>query len=113
MKSYRYCMNSVNNIITFPDQIKFFVKNTPWIFAKTYTDTWQHEYIVQEQVDNALFLKLAKHIDTFGHEEYFYTKKMTYFNYDGRVYWHMENIINRCLEADTYWAREKEGKLPD
>lgn len=63
-------------------------------------------------MDNALFLKLAHHIDTFGYEEYFYKKKMTYFDYDGHVYWHIENIINRYVASETYWQRKKEGRLP-
>ena len=94
------------------DNIKSFIDGITWIFAKTYAKTWPHEYIVQEKVDNELFLELAKHIYTYGHEEYFYNKKMTYFDYDGRVYWHMENIINRCDASETYWAREKEDRLP-
>ena len=96
----------------FPDNLKVFIKDTPWTFAKTYADTWPHEYIVQEKVDDEFFLELANHIDTFGYEEYFYKKKMTYFDYDGYVYWHMENIINRCITSETYWVREKEGRLP-
>lgn len=96
----------------FSNEIKKFIDGCTWTFAKTYASTWPHEYIVQEKVDNDLFLELAKHIDTFGHEEYFYKKKMTYFDYNGRVYWHMENIINRCITSETYWAREKEGRLP-
>ena len=99
--------------VPFSNELKRFIGDHNWTFAKTYATTWAHEYIVQEQVDNNLFLKLAAHIDTYGHEEYFYTKKMTYFDYDGHVYWHMENIINRCLETDTYWVREKEGRLPE
>ena len=99
-------------MITFPDELTDFIEKTPWVFAKTYAETWPHEYIVQEKVDNALFLKLANHIDTYGHEEYFYKKKMTYFDYNGNVYWHMENIINRCLVSDTYCQREKDGRLP-
>ena len=97
----------------FSDDIKSFITNSTWIFAKTYAETWPHEYIVQEKVDNDLFIELAKHIDTFGHEEYFYKKKMTYFDYDGDVYWHMENIINRCITSETYWVREIEGRLPE
>ena len=65
-------------MINFPNEIKSFIKNTTWIFAKTYAKTWPNEYIVQEKVDNDLFLELAKHIDTFGHAEYFYKKKMTH-----------------------------------
>ena len=97
----------------FSDEVKSFIENSEWIFAKTYAKTWPHEYIVQEQVDDDLFIKLAEHIDSFGHEENFYTKRMTYFYYDGYVYWHMENIINRCLEEDTYQQREKEHRLPE
>ena len=96
----------------FSDEVKSFIDDSTWIFAKTYAKTWPHEYIVQEKVDNDLFLKLAEHIDTYGHEEYFYTKEMTYFDCDGYVYWHMENIINRCNTSETYWVREKEGRLP-
>ena len=96
----------------FSDEIRSFIETTLWIFAKTYAKTWPHEYIVQEKVDNDLFLKLAQHIDTYGHKKYFYKKKMIYFNYNGHVYWHMENIINRCIESETYWQREKKGRLP-
>ena len=65
----------------------------------------------RKNVDHDLFIKLAKHIDSFGHEEYFYKKKMTYFDYDSSVYWHMENIVNRCKSPETYWVRKKEGRL--
>ena len=95
------------------NDIKMFIENTTWVFAKTYAKTWPHEYIVQEKVDNDLFIELAKHIDTHGHEEYFYIKQMTYFDYYGHVYWHMENIINRCITSETYWIREKEGRLQE
>lgn len=95
------------------EQLKKFVKNCNWIFAKTYATTWPHEYIVQEQVDNDLFLALAHHIDTFGYESNFYKTKQVYYDYEGQTYWHMDNIINRCLEADMYQRREKEGRLPD
>ncbi len=94
-------------------ELSQFINEAEWIFAKTYAKTWPHEYIVQEKVDNGLFLKLAEHIDLFGHEENFYTKRMVYFHYEGHAYWHMENIINRCLEKDTYQQREKDHRLPE
>ena len=96
-----------------PDKLKNFIKEQDWIFAKTYAETWPHEYIVQERVDNKLFLELSNHIDQFGYEDYFYKMKQIYFDYDGYTYWHMENIINRCVEADTYSNRKKEGRLPE
>lgn len=41
------------------DSLKQFIAGSAWIFAKTYAETWPHEYIVQERVDNELFLELA------------------------------------------------------
>ena len=94
------------------ENIISFINKSTWTFAKTYAKTWPHEYIVQEKVDNDLYLELAKHIDAFGHKEYFYKKQMTYFYNGNHVYWHMGNIINRCLPEDTYQNREKCGRLP-
>ena len=96
----------------FSNKIISFIQNSKWTFAKTYAKTWPHEYIVQRQVDNDCFLEMANHIDTFGHNEYFYNKQMIYFDYDGYAYWHMGDIINRCVLADTYQQREKDGRLP-
>ena len=96
----------------FSADIKKFIEDSVWTFAKTYSSTWPHEYIVQEKVSNELYVKLAEQIDTYGHEENFYSTQMIYFNFDGRTYWHMENIINRCDENETYERREKEGRLP-
>ena len=96
----------------FSETLKKFIKEATWTFAKTYADTWPHEYIVQERVDNDLFLALADHIDLNGYESNFYSTKQIYFDHDGLTYWHMENIINRCPESETYRRRELEGRLP-
>jgi len=88
-----------------------FIENSTWVFAKTYAKTWPHEYIVQERVDNDLFLALAHHIDTFGYKSHFYKMEQVYFDYKGHTYWHMEDIINRCPESETYHRREKDGRL--
>ncbi len=94
------------------ERLKQFISDETWTFAKTYASTWPHEYIVQENVDNELYMKLAEHIDAYGNKQHFYSAQMIYFNFDGKVYWHMENIINRCDECETYERREKEGRLP-
>jgi len=83
------------------DQLKKFIKDSNWIFAKTYATTWPHEYIVQDRVDNDLFLALAQYIDTFGYESHFNATKYMYYDYDGNSYWHMDNIINRCIKANA------------
>jgi hypothetical protein len=93
-------------------QLKDFIKQQNWIFAKTYADTWPHEYIVKKNTDHALFEELASTIETFGYEEYFYIRKQKYLDYGGFTYWHMENIINRCVKRDTYHRRKIEGGLP-
>lgn len=94
-------------------KLKSFIEKQDWTFAKTYAKTWPHEYIVQEKVDNELYEVLANHIDTFGYEECFYQTPQTYFDYNGFTYWHMENIINRCVIEDTYHVRKESGRLPE
>ena len=96
-----------------PDELKTFIAESTWIFAKTYADTYPHEYIVQEQVDGELFRKLADQIDGNGYTEYFYEKEVIYLDYEEYTYWHMDNIINRCVLADTYHRRKVDGRLPD
>ena len=94
------------------DKLKNFIETQNWIFAKTYAETYPHEYIVQERVDNDLFLELAEFIENNGYEEYFYNKKQIYFDFEDFTYWHMENIINRCVIEDTYHIRKLNNRLP-
>lgn len=100
-------------MIELPQHLKDFIDNSTWIFAKTYAETWPHEYIVQENVSNELFLELADFIDKNGYTDHFYDKRVIYFDHKGYVYWHMENIINRCLPKDTYRQRKIDGRLPN
>jgi hypothetical protein len=90
----------------FPENQKQFINDSHWIFAKTYAETWPHEYIVMEQVDRKLFAELAGYIDDHGYDA-------NYFDYDGITYWHMDNIINRCPVPETYRRRKAEGRLPE
>ena len=102
----------------FPDEIKEFINNTKWTFAKTYADTWPHHYIVRDRVDEKLFVETVRHIRRFGYEGWFYKKKITYFDEDGLVYWTMgapveeTTIINRCTKENTYEYRLKMRTLP-
>ena len=97
----------------FPEILKDFINKQNWIFAKTYAGTWPHEYIVEEQVDKKMLIKFANHIDNFGYEDYFYKTILIYFDYNGFTYWHMDNIINRCEEKNTYRNRKKDNRLPE
>lgn len=79
---------------------------------------WPHEYIVRGKVDEILFIELVKHIREYGYLGSFYNKSLTYFFYEGLIYWTMGSpieettIINRCLEENSYEARLKNGTLP-
>jgi hypothetical protein len=103
----------------FPRNLKAFVTDGKWTFAKTYASTWPHEYIVRGRVDKNLFIQLVQHIRTFGYEARFYTKPITYFDEDGMVYWTMgepieeTTIVNRCKKEQSYEYRLKHGTLPE
>lgn len=93
-------------------ELERFIHSSRWKFAKTYTDTRPHEYIVQEEVDNELFPSLARHIDARGYEAHFCELKTVYFDHREYTYWRVENIINRCLKSETFKWSEKEQRLP-
>jgi hypothetical protein len=102
----------------FSPELKDFIINSDWIFAKTYAETWPHEYIVRDRVDEDLFVKMVEHIRRFGYEGPFYKQKYIYFEEDGYVYWTMgepieeTTIINRCTKENTYEYRLKKRTLP-
>lgn len=101
-----------------PPDLKRFVDSATWTFAKTYAETWPHEYIVRDRVDEKLFLSLVRHIRENGYEGRFYRKPITYFDEDGMVYWTMgapieeTTIVNRCTKEQTYEYRLKSDTLP-
>ena len=105
--------------MTFPLDVKAFVDQQEWTFAKTYASTWPHEYIVRDRVDEHLFVRLVQHIRACGYEGHFYSKRITYFDDDGMVYWTMGApidetiIVNRCREEQTYEYRLMHGTLPE
>ena len=102
----------------FPQNIKAFVKQQQWTFAKTYAQTWPHEYLVRDRVDEEQFVLLVKHIRAYGYESRFYRKTITYFDENGMVYWTMgepvekTTIINRCTKEQTYGYRLEHGIPP-
>jgi len=105
-------------VVPFPDDVRRFVDATDWKFAKTYADTWPHEYLVQDTENAAMILALAQHIFEHGTEGCFYSQIRKYHHEDGKVYWSMDltpeatTLINRCDEAQTYEARLAAGTLP-
>ena len=102
-----------------PSNLRLFVDNQTWVFAKTYAKKWPHEYIVRDNVDETLFVKLVEHIRANGYTGKFYKMDITYFDEDGMVYWTMGDpietttIINRCTKEQSYEYRLKHNDLPD
>jgi len=99
--------------------LRSFIDDQDWIFAKTYAKTWPHEYIVRDQVDETLFVALVEHIRANGYVGKFYKMDITYFDEDGIVYWTMGDpieattIINRCTKEQSYEYRLAHNDLPD
>ncbi len=106
----------MNNI---SHNLQVFIEESPWIFAKTYAKTWPHEYILRDQVDDALFMELAKLIRAHGYIGKFYQMDIIYFDYLDKIYWTMDEIvsettlINRCKEDQSYEYRLQHNLLPD
>ncbi|MFW5807331.1 MAG: hypothetical protein ACOCWU_06655 [Spirochaetota bacterium] len=111
---------------TWPEPVARFLREVEWVFAKTYADTWPHEYIVRDRVDRELFLEMVRHIRENGYLGSFYHRQITYFRDGNLVYWTMvppvddsgwyppqeETIVNRCPVESTYEYRLEHGTLP-
>jgi len=101
-----------------PTNLKLFVDNQSWIFAKTYANAWPHEYIVRDKVDETLFVTLVEHIRANGYVGKFYKMDITYLDEDGIVYWTMGDpietttIINRCTKEQSYEYRLAHDDIP-
>jgi hypothetical protein len=53
--------------------------------AKTYADTWPHEYVVQTPENAAMVLALARHIFEHGVDGRFYSQVRKYRHEGGKV----------------------------
>ncbi len=101
-----------------PDELVNFIDSEKWTYARTMPE-WPHEYLVRQKVDETLFVKLAVFIRENGYDGRFYNKAITYYGYNGRVYWTMgapiveTTIINRCRKEDSYKSRLESGTLPE
>ena len=109
-----------------PGELEQFMNEVEWTFATTYAETWPHEYIVKDRVDQDCFRKAVIHIREHGDLKPFYDNLFTYFEQDGLIYWTMvpprgspewyevdeETIINRAPVEGSYENRLRNGTLP-
>ncbi|NLH77855.1 MAG: hypothetical protein GX465_12535 [Acidobacteria bacterium] len=90
-------------------ELREFVSEFKWTFAKTYAKTAPHEYIVLDKVGiehKAEFAAVARFIREAGFEAYYYRRKGYYFILDDNYYWTMDekiedtDLINRARLSD-------------
>ena len=88
------------NIIMTEQEIKDFIKQNEWVFAKTY-QFLPHEYVIRPKVKEK-FDDFIETIQKNGIKAYFFSKEYIYFDFDGYYYWTMNSnteknfIINRA-----------------
>ena len=75
-----------------------FVRSSPWRFAKTYVESYPHEYTLEDssQADN--FWRAILCIERWGIDESFWNARRKYLHVDERKYWHMGDASSDDLE---------------
>ena len=101
-----------------PEDVRRFVESTAWRFAKTYADTWPHEYMVRQPRTRPWYWPWLGISSNMGWTAASTPKSGRYHREGGKVYWSMDDtpeetdLINRCEEAQTWEARLAAGTLP-
>ena len=95
--------------------IKTFIDEQLWIFAKTYANKAPHEYVVRGKINGTdeEFMNVVNYIKTKGFIMHFWGHPNNYVYYNGHFYWVMRDseddpttIINRC-NANEYYVSTK------
>lgn len=68
-----------------------FVAASSWRFAKTYVESYPHEYTLVQTGDTDRFQTAITCIERWGVVERFWRSRRRYLYVDGRKYWHMGN----------------------
>ena len=96
-----------------------FVVNSRWRFAKTYVESYPHEYTLESWGDGEAFRTAIDCIEKWGVVEPFWSSRRKYLYIDDRKYWHMGDpssdkaeerptLINRTwLEVGRYREQAK------
>ena len=85
-------------IANWPEDLEEFVRTAECPYVKTYAQTWPHEYLVKERVDDGMFLDMVRHIRQYGYKAASYRREYTYFQQEDLVYWTMVPA-----EGDPKW----------
>ena len=75
-----------------------FVSESRWRFAKTYVESYPHEYTLDEWCDQKAFEKAILCIERWGVLESFWHDQRKYLYIDQRMYWHMGDTTSADLD---------------
>jgi hypothetical protein len=76
-----------------------FVDESRWRFAKTYVESYPHEYTLEDWVDPDVFDHAIICIERWGVVEPFWSSRRKYFYIDERKYWHMGDVSSEDPEG--------------
>jgi hypothetical protein len=76
------------------EYFRTFVTASRWRFARTYVDSYPHEYTLGRWVDAIAFSKAVECIEQWGVVESFWRSERKYLYVDERKYWHMGNAAS-------------------
>ena len=71
-----------------------YVANSEWRFARTYVESYPHEYTLQRSGDRDAFATAILCIERLGVIESFWETKRRYLYVDDRKYWHMGDAVS-------------------
>lgn len=85
-----------DEIIEATEFFREYIEKVKWTFAKT-MPSHPHWYTIRwdEPKLDKTFCDFAEFIRKYGYPEYFYRKKLYYFNIDDYKYWTMGNPITK------------------
>ena len=75
-----------------------FVVNSRWRFAKTYVESYPHEYTLERWGEVETFRRAILCIERWGVSETFWNARRQYLYVDDRKYWHMGNASSENAE---------------
>lgn len=76
------------------DDIADKLRKVKFTFAKTYAQSFPHEYTLQER-EPEVFELMQIWINEQGYDKFFYGKLYRYLELDGYKYWIIGNVLNR------------------
>jgi hypothetical protein len=76
-----------------------FVVESRWRFARTYVESYPHEYTLQRWGDPEGFWRAILCIERWGIVERFWSAQRKYVYVDDQKYWHMGDPSSQGLDA--------------